>query len=472
MEEELDFSLSQNKAQNRPYPRFITYQIMQIDNSKKFRCGKCMKLFEDFFYLKRHYLQVELKIKEKCLYCGQFYPRIKEHYPHCSKFYRNHLYLLFGNEKKLNYKKKHKNINSFCLNHITEKCVIELSNSETNHIIDNSFKYFPGFLIGKGSYGGVVFGIELKTNTPVAVKVQKNNDKKDYLESEYIILSSLPPNSPLPKVFYHETNDEGNLLIESLIGPDLDKLFKFCSFNLDLKTICNIGYDILVCLEELHNNSFVHLDIKLDNIGFKIQNIEEKKNEISCVLLDFGKSLNYLNNKKTKNFRNKNYYGGNIQFSSINVLNGGNPNPKDDLENLIYVLVFLYKGSLPWSFFDSTNKKLYIENVLKEKNKFNILNYCGKDFIEISYIYEEIKKLKAGEKPNYSFYRNVLNNILKKFGIFDKNNYRFKWQYQFNKIMTDFFSDHNINNLNDVIYELFEGFPSQIVYSYISQYYN
>jgi hypothetical protein len=56
-----------------------------------------------------------------------------------------------------------------------------VSNTEKNHIIDNSFQYFTAFLIGQGSYGGELFGIELNTNTSVVVKVQKHNDKKDHL---------------------------------------------------------------------------------------------------------------------------------------------------------------------------------------------------------------------------------------------------------------------------------------------------
>lgn len=98
----------------------------------------------------------------------------------------------------------------------------------------------------------------------------------------------------MPKVYYYENNVEGILLLESFIDPDLDKLFKFYSFNLDIKTICNFGYDILLCLEEMHSNSFVNIDLKFDNIGFNLLNIKDKIKEKSCVLLDFGKSCNYL----------------------------------------------------------------------------------------------------------------------------------------------------------------------------------
>ena len=130
------------------------------------------------------------------------------------------------------------------------------------------------------------------------MKVQKSSCNHDCLEKEYNILKSLDDKIIIPKVYYNEKNEEGNLLIESLIGPSLDKLFKFCSYNFDLKTICFIRYVILTCLEELHESSFVHLDIKPDNLGFKMKEINNKNNEFLCILIDFRKSSNYLNAKK------------------------------------------------------------------------------------------------------------------------------------------------------------------------------
>lgn len=92
MEEELDFSLFQNKTQNRPYPKFLIYKIIKIDG---IYCWKYMKFFDYFFYLKSNYLQVELNIKEKCLYCIKFYPRVKEHFPHCTKFLKKYFKSFF-----------------------------------------------------------------------------------------------------------------------------------------------------------------------------------------------------------------------------------------------------------------------------------------------------------------------------------------------------------------------------------------
>ena len=68
MEDKNDNSLSKNNAQNKSFPTFFTYQIIDSNNLIKFYCGKCGQLFDKFFYLKRHSLQVELKFKEQCQY--------------------------------------------------------------------------------------------------------------------------------------------------------------------------------------------------------------------------------------------------------------------------------------------------------------------------------------------------------------------------------------------------------------------
>ena len=59
----------------------------------------------------------------------------------------------------------------------------------------------------------------------------------------------------------------------------------------------------------------------------------------------------------------------------------------DDLKNLIYVLLFLDKGYLSWSYFDTANKFNYKNKVLN-KQKFIISKFCDGDFNEILIIFK------------------------------------------------------------------------------------
>ena len=57
----------------------------------------------------------------------------------------------------------------------------ELLNNYRYLSINKSFIYFPSFLIGEWHFCAVAFGINIAANIPVAVLVQKNVSKKNYL---------------------------------------------------------------------------------------------------------------------------------------------------------------------------------------------------------------------------------------------------------------------------------------------------
>ena len=320
-------------------PLFITYQTK--DNSKFntfFECSKCSKKFNSFYNLKRHYLQVELNIKENCKYCGKNFKRIDEHMQHCK-------FLINSNKTFINNNKIDKDLfNStisvgFESSNIIKKIIPDLLLNNKNCKIDNRFIYFPDYIIGKGAYGTVIFGINLENNIPVAIKVQKKDNKIDLLEKEREIMEIMPKDFPFPKIYYKNINEEGNIIIESLCGPSLNKLYYFCDKKFDIITISNIAIDIISSLENLHNTGYLHLDIKDDNIVILLQDYKKAKGQISCILIDFGKSFKLGDNNNKYNKSKLKNIGGNYRYASRNILKNGIPNKKDDLESLLYLLL-------------------------------------------------------------------------------------------------------------------------------------
>jgi len=485
MEKSKNNQLDKNNIFVEELPLFFTYKIRKkIDNDFKFYspeqepsdsyvfiCGKCNREFKEFFVLKRHVLEVEYNKKEKCNYCLGYFKRVIEHYPHCNSF----LKFQFNSQvnkfcSKRTTKKNIRINNNFDIQSITQKVYEELISTEKYHIIDNSFVYFPEFFIGEGCYGAVVFGIKLNDFFPLAIKVQKHNNGKDYLNIENEILSQIPNDLAFPKVYYHEANSEGNILIESLLGPTLKKLFKFSSFNLDIKTIYNIGLDILECFELLHSIGYVHLDLKLDNVAIQFKNKNNNKSNLKCVLLDFGKAINFLNlNKKKEKLKNRKF-GGNKNYSSVNILKGGIPSPKDDLISLVYLLSFLYKGYLPWSFLEENDKNRYFNNLIKEKEKFSPISFCGNDFSDLNIIFNDLNKISSNDKPNYFMYKKIFSKFAQNNYNSETNEFRFKWEEKFMTVMREFNYNNNYSLLTSTINELFDGIPHQLAYSFLTQF--
>ena len=375
------------------FPKFIIYSLVKKNDSHcakrknkilskeniLFRCNKCNLLFTRFYHLQRHFLEVEYNIKSKCKYCGTITKRINEHQKIC-KILKNKISQIKGSN---NIKKQITTTNNFKLsswniNNIISSFIDSLKARYDYYDIDEKYIYFKDFVIGKGGYGIVAFGVKLDDNSPVAVKIQINNNEKDELIKEKKILNSFPLSYPFPKYFYHESNADENLLIQSITGPSLDKLYQFCDYSFDPITICNIGIDLLYNLEVLHKHGLIHNDLKKNNIAIVFKNIENKNKGVDCILIDFGLSLE-INDKKfiRDEIGFKKDKCGNSKYASYNSLIGGIIGQKDDLISLCFLLLYFANGSLPWSDIDTTDKKLY-KKLIIEKKKILTLNYFAR----------------------------------------------------------------------------------------------
>ena len=109
---------------------------------------------------------------------------------------------------------------------------------------------------------------------------------------------------------------------------------------------------------------------------------------------------NYKKNDKKKIF-------GNYRYASINILKNGNPNEWDDIESLLYLLLELYYGELPWSNIEKDKNNNYIKEILKSKEQFNIEEFCDDSFEELENAFKIISKSEHKNKPNYSYLKSL-----------------------------------------------------------------
>lgn len=67
-------------------------------------------------------------------------------------------------------------------------------------------------------------------------------------------------------------------------------------------------------------------------------------------LIDFGLSVQYLdeNGKHVKQLKNYSSVVGTALFASINAHRGNELSRRDDIESLVYTLIYLVTGTLPW----------------------------------------------------------------------------------------------------------------------------
>ena len=112
-------------------------------------------------------------------------------------------------------------------------------------------------------------------------------------------------------------------------------------------------------LEEIHNEGFLHQDVKPEN--FRIQG-----NRV--YLIDFGLSDNFFFDGTHKS-RERIGFQGTPLFSSIKSLQGYSQSRRDDLESLGYSILYMMNPDyrqIPWAEIDLTDFPM----MLKYKKEF------------------------------------------------------------------------------------------------------
>jgi serine/threonine protein kinase len=150
-------------------------------------------------------------------------------------------------------------------------------------------------VFGEGSFGTVFFGIDLHSNTNVAVKkINSNPNPKSgslYLERiiQEIKIAMIFDSPHLCKVFGYSIDSKGfvYIIMEQIQGKDA---FDYCTNNPLLgkknpELVKKIIHDVSRGLATLHAAGFAHSDIKLDNVMlvFSPNNVF-----IRAVIIDFG----------------------------------------------------------------------------------------------------------------------------------------------------------------------------------------
>ena len=134
---------------------------------------------------------------------------------------------------------------------------------------------------------------------------------------------------------------ECGYLAMTFLGENLQDIIDRTTITLiDMK---RIAHQCLSRLKELHDRGYVHRDIKPENILMGNQNNPHK-----IYIVDFGLSTTFK--KQALNAR-KTYNGeiGTIKFCPLASHYGLEQFPKDDLESLGYMLIYLVNKRLPWS---------------------------------------------------------------------------------------------------------------------------
>ena len=276
--------------------------------------------------------------------------------------------------------------------------------------------------LSSGTFGIVYSGIELKTHEEVAIKMSKsakNVDSAALLKKENKILSRLQGIQGIPTLKWHGSEGDKNFLIMSLHSRDLGYLSRKMG-KFSLKTIVMLAERMIDILDNIHKRGVLHRDIKPENIL-----VGKKTNSREVYLVDFGISKFFKDSLgRHLKFSEGKKFVGTCRYSSLAAHKGKEIGRKDDLENLGYVLVYLFNGMLPWQKYTFAEEDKYMKvGALKEATKVEAL--CHNLPEEFHQYFEYIRHLEYYDKPDYKYLKSLFYNLASS----ERFNFDYKWDW-------------------------------------------
>ncbi|KAF8131081.1 kinase-like domain-containing protein [Boletus edulis] len=282
------------------------------------------------------------------------------------------------------------------------------SEQDIPHRIDG--RYRVERRLGSGSFATVYKAVNIINRRNYAIKLEPLTDQtsQSSVEREADILKRLSQGTPvgIPRVHWFGRESNFDVLVLDLLGPSLQDLISIRT-KFSALTIQFIGEQLLSRLQYIHSQGYIHGDVQPQNI---LTGVDHH----TIFLVDFGLSRPYCHLATGKHlpFRYKCGLNGTPAFTSINSHLGAEPGRRDDLESLVYVLIYLLSGTLPWLKV-TRRKKPNLSAVLKHKCTTAVEQLCDEyQFPELSSMLLYARMLSFSETPNYEYLCSLLRTAL------------------------------------------------------------
>ena len=294
-------------------------------------------------------------------------------------------------------------------------------------MLDKNYTIIVNRQLGKGGFGQIYLGRNIKENIPIAIKVEENGNRS-HLYMEYEILKSIQGPDGIPHVYKFRQGHKHNYLIMELLGKSIDKLFSECKKNFSNKTIFQIGYQMIQRIEYVHSKGYIHRDIKPGNFV-----IGKGPNSKKLYLIDFGLSKNYIDKITNKHIPYKEGKGltGTARYVSLFTHYGIEQSRRDDIEGIAYNLIYLVKGKLPWQGVKTKNKKEKHKKIMESKLQISPEKLCEGLSGEFVSLLKYARELEFEEKPDYKRFKLMFKNRI------TMNGGSLNWEYDWDKIKNE-----------------------------------
>ncbi|XP_054606618.1 serine/threonine-protein kinase VRK2 isoform X2 [Nothobranchius furzeri] len=191
------------------------------------------------------------------------------------------------------------------------------------------------------------------------------------------------------------------------LGSDLQKICESGGGRLKKATVLQLGQRLVDVLEYIHDNEYVHADIKAANVMLGYRDPDQ------VYLADYGLSYRYCPDGVHKEYKEnpKKGHNGTMEYTSLDAHKGLGPSRRSDLQILGFCLLHWLCGSLPW---DGVLKHPAQVQEAKARLMDNLpdsvleLSVDGAVTDEVALFLLHVKTLDYQDKPDYQLLKALL----------------------------------------------------------------
>ncbi|KAF8056581.1 putative casein kinase-1 hhp1 [Lyophyllum atratum] len=200
-------------------------------------------------------------------------------------------------------------------------------------------------IVGKGAYSIVYKATDEWSGRQVAVKKSRvsRTVKRPTLRHETRLLQFLKGQAAIPAVYGYGQLEHFEYMAMELLGPSIAEQQKDGA-GVMVKTVIRVVDQALAALQHIHSLGIVHRDIKPENFLCALDDASTIK------IIDFGISKPFSRGPPSKYdpLKDRRQIVGSLYWASLNSHNGVDLAPRDDIESLALIALFLLRGNLPW----------------------------------------------------------------------------------------------------------------------------
>jgi serine/threonine protein kinase len=271
-------------------------------------------------------------------------------------------------------------------------------------ILSNKYKITR--LLNGGTFCKLYEAIHLYKNKKVAIKCESSEIGKKILENEinmYIYLKKYKINIPnIKDIGIYEKYKYIVMELLNITLKDYVKRYTDISVPIDMEMMMYKLFDVI---NPFHGRGLIHRDIKPENFIFDT--------DYNIYIIDLGLST-FVSNRVMYTFIGNKLYASYNCHKSEYVYS-----QRDDLISIMYMLLHLYTGILPWDNieFDQTikpkEKKMFDYNSLFPKEVFRTESHSMFYNLKKNTNYEDFYKKHNKYDENVKCLINTYNKIIK-----------------------------------------------------------